>query len=105
MAQVDFSNAVLRPNTGHKPFNFQNFMEIANANYMCKANGVTISTNHVMTVLENTKNKYSVLFTGTFTESGTECYLHNYLTWKITNISFSAGDSYSFAIDIETTIG
>ena len=51
-----------------------------------------------------------VMFTGTFNTSGTEMVWHNntiastaYAYFRITNISFSAGDVFSFKVDVNYT--
>lgn len=109
MAQVDFSNAVLEPYTDVKPLTAQYDLGIE-INNISNANSGIIASNLTTTVLENTLSKRSVLFTGTFTDSGTECYLYYYFSiavhniyWKISNISFSSGDTFSFVIDIEVS--
>ena len=51
----------------------------------------------------NTPTKASILYSGSFAGSGTEFYIgaRNALYWKVSNISFANGDTYSFVIDIE----
>lgn len=50
----------------------------------------------------------SIIRTGTFTQSGNEMYIRKnaspfVLLWKITNIEFETGDTFSFQIDVKLT--
>lgn len=101
MAQVDFSNAVLDANSG-KPMKSGNYLLLASTSYLYNSAGNIVSTPTV-SVITNTPAKVSILFTGTFNQSGTEVFLGNMTLWRASNISFSNGDTYSFIIDIETS--
>ena len=104
MALVDFTNAVL-----HFPSVFPGGTEDMNfsTSYLCDANGNTIVTNYRSTRLINEEKRDVRAFSGNFTTSGTEFYFGAYANvsskWKITGISFQAGDSYSFQIPIYLT--
>ena len=102
MAQVDFSNAVLDVNSNNKPMTNINYMELGTGNGVLTNGSSVINTNASVSIIQNTPSKVSLLFTGTFTASGNTCYT-NYQRWKISNISFSSGDSYAFVIDIEVS--
>ena len=101
MAQVDFSNAVLDVYNG-TPFS-QALFNLDNANFV-NSSQQPIVTNYSRTLITNTPTKVSILYTGEFTASGTEMYTYYAAPkWKISNISFSSGDVYSFIIDIEVS--
>lgn len=104
MAQVDFSKAVLDVNSTYKPMTENDYMYLKHTNYLFDANGHYISIPNVSIILD-TPTKVSVLYAGAFGDSGTEFYLgaSNNLEWKVSNISFLQGDTYSFIIDIETS--
>ena len=104
MAQVNFDNAVLRPYSNNKPLERSGIMELNNSTVLCNTDGYSICSNALKTVILETANKFSILFVGTFTTSGDKFLLHNYKTWEVSNISFSAGDTYSFVIDIEIDV-
>lgn len=111
MAQVDFSNAVLdvwdnRPTQPSKPFTEQNYMNFdASFSLYNYENGSysVINTNGTKTILSNTPSKVSFLYTGEFSVGGTYFLMTNNAIWKVSNISFSAGDTYAFVIDIEVS--
>lgn len=107
MAQVDFSNAVLDVNTGYYPLRMQSYISLGANRILVNSTGTPITQNSAMSVVENTPSKVSILYTGSFDTSGTEFYLHDGDTahryWKVSGISFSSGDTYSFIIDIETS--
>jgi len=105
MADVDFSHAVLDVNTGYNPMTNNNYLNLATAS-LANASGQIINSNASQTIITNTPSKVSLLYTGTLGSSGTEFYLYysgNVKPWKVSNISFSSGDTYSFVIDIETS--
>ena len=99
MAQVDFSSAKLEPY--NKSFWSRAYLHLQVA-YLFDSGGTTISNVQLSTLLR-TYNKVTLLFVGTLNASGTEFIIGNGTAkcWKVTNISFNAGDTYSFAIDIE----
>lgn len=105
MAQVDFSHAKLEPkSTGERPITYSDIMRLNYSNYIYDSSGNIIASNVTKTILSETNSKVSILYVGQFTASGTECYPSAY-NWRISNISFSAGDTFSFVIDVEVTVG
>lgn len=110
MADVDFSNAVLDINstTASKQISLSNYLGLGDTGFpnLYNVSGQIISSNANKSFIVNTPSKVSILFSGSFGVGGTEFYIvHNgysYRDWKVSNITFSAGDSYSFIIDIET---
>lgn len=114
MADVDFSHAVLdaySSNSAYYPMvSSNNLLLKYSALKMLDINATEVTSNMVRTTLTNTPTKVSILFSGSFNTSGTEFYLIDLFatsmskaTWKVSNISFSSGDTYSFIIDIETS--
>ena len=102
MAEVDFSSAVLRPNNNVLPMSLDTgYLGLATGNGVLTDGANIINSNYRLQILSSTPTKVSLLHTGTFTASGTTCYT-DFERWKISNISFSSGDTYSFIIDIET---
>ena len=104
MADVDFSNAVLDVNTssGYNPMPQLDYLKLATSS-LANASGSIISSG-THSIITNTPSKVSILYSGVLGESGTEFYLYfsgNVKIWKVSNISFSNGDTYSFIIDIE----
>lgn len=109
MADVDFSHAVLDvspDNPANPPMSYNFYMRIGYEAVLYD-DTAAITTSHSVSNLTNTPTKVSILFTGVFTSSGTAFYIGadtNYRrVWKVSNISFSSGDTYSFIIDIETS--
>lgn len=109
MAVVDFSNAVLdiaglNPSYS-RPMSLDYYLRFGSPSgdaYFTDNQDQRIVSNPSSQIILNTPQKVSILFTGTFTTSGTEMYRY-YTMWKISNISFSAGDTYSFVVDIEVS--
>lgn len=106
MAQVDFSNALLEPRSGQKPITESYNLYLNNTSYLFDSNGANVVTSPSKSTLVSTPSKVTILYSGTFSASGTEFYMCNSSDkqWKVSNISFNPGDTYSFAIDIETSI-
>lgn len=105
MADVDFSNAVLDVNSSEKPLAESGYLRLRNYMFYYNGNPVT-DTSGSSTIITDTPTKVSILYTGTFIASGTEFYIaySQYSgTFRVSNISFSSGDTYSFIIDIETS--
>lgn len=102
MADVDFSNAVLDVNGNTKPMNYGDYLGMASGSGVLTDGSNIINSNYSLNIIQNTPTKVSLLHTGTFTASGNTCYT-DYQRWKISNISFASGDTYSFIIDIETS--
>ena len=110
MAQVDFSNAVLdlysgNPSYADKPMNSSDYLNLGgnNSHILVNTSGSSIVSNSSKTIITNTPSKVSILYTGTFTASGTEFLTYEAPRWRVSNVSFSSGDTYSFVIDIEVS--
>ena len=109
MAQVDFDNAVLdvNPNSSNNPMNINKYMGIGAGYSLRNSSNSEIVSNYSSSVISNTPTKASILFTGTFTASGTQFFITSgwgsQIDWKVSNISFSSGDTYAFVIDIEVS--
>ena len=104
MAQVDFSNAVLQPySNSYYPMTRSGYLALGSNGALLNEYGYAISSTVSKTFLTNTPSKVSILCVGNFTTSGTEFYMGTDLIWKISNVSFSNGDTFSFVIDIETS--
>ena len=105
MAQVDFSNAVISVDTSlANKVNPVSRLEINidASSSLNDANGNVISTNYSATRTVNEQYQFVYVYTGRFTASGTEFYVYkDYASaarWKVSNVSFSAGDTFSFKI-------
>ena len=107
MAEVDFSNALMRPEPDKFPFRRDSYIALNNSMYLYNSSSTRITTSETKNKILDTPSKVSVAYTGQFTASGTEFYLTGTSTvdrvWKISNISFSSGDTYSFIVDIEVS--
>lgn len=105
MAQVDFSNAVLSVDTSvasrANPVS-QTEININATGSLSDVNNNSITTNFSATRVVNEQYQLAYVYTGQFTASGTEFYLWKNRTssarWKVSNISFNAGDTFSFKI-------
>lgn len=105
MAQVDFSNAKITPVTNPSGYSanpvgraYAN-LQISNGIYDASENSLV--TNHHFNILKDVSRQFIFLWTGTFTASGTEFYIfenRGCSAWKVYNITFNAGDTYSFSI-------
>lgn len=105
MAQIDFTNAVLDVNGASTPMNLSKNIGFNNSATLYDANA-SVASNGSKSVLSQSPTKVSILYTGTFTKSGTEFYITgstNQFQWKVSNISFSTNDTYAFVIDVETS--
>lgn len=108
MAAVDFSNATIeRIGNWHGLANsYQTSLGFSSSFYALRdTSGVNAVTNSHMDVLINTPTKLKFLFSGTFTVSGDNFrmgggYATN-ATWEVSNISFEAGDTYAFTIEVD----
>lgn len=111
MAQVDFSNAVLDVIGNNKPMadTYYNYMNLGNSGIFFDTTETNrVNTNNSVSQIVNTPTKTSFLYTGEFTASGTSFhmqyqYYSYYYMWKVSNISFNSGDTYSFIIDVEVS--
>ena len=99
MAQVDFSNARIEPDSSGwvTSSNVALFNSIL---YGLTEGKPQINTGYTYNITYDSPSKRVILYTGTFTASGTGFYMGINGYWKVTNISFSAGDTYSFEVEI-----
>lgn len=101
MAQVDFTNARIAPATlgGSNPT--KNAYLNLNTTALVDASDNVIVSGYSSQLIKNEQKQFVYMYSGTFTTSGTECYLRYATTsgwWKISNITFSSGDTYQFSI-------
>lgn len=110
MAAVDFSNAHIQP-YANNPIKEQNvaIWIPSNANDITDASGTSVCS--AVTKTSSTPDEYTLIYTynGTFNTSGTEFYLtvHDGSAvkyWRIYNISFASGDTFSFSINAKLTL-
>ena len=116
MATVDFSNAQIswvNSNTNLGDIGILATLIDTSNNCVFSAS----STSNVSIVSGLVKTRYNidkehgyVIYTGTFTDSGTTMVWHNatiatanYAYFQITNISFNSGDVFSFKVDVDFT--
>ena len=108
MAQVDFSNARIEPydTWGGYPLKNPTFNANLGLNYgggnsnLFNINDQVISSSFTCTQLINQQKQLMYLYQGTFSASGTEFYIKgDTVVWKVSNISFSNGDTFVFQIN------
>ena len=110
MAQVDFSNAIIEPIDNTYPFQseYLHLYRPSSAVLFSTVDGqYTVASSVTKTIRTNTLDKMSFVYTGTFTRSGTEfaLYMSSSSRWKISNIEFNSGDTASFEIVVEISVG
>ena len=108
-SQVDFSNASLTMvnKTSAWTVGVLYLDQGANLYNESSSYSPSITTNATKTVLVNTNQRYVINHTGKFTTNGTGFHIgadHNPRVWKVTDVSFSGGDTYSFDLEINLTI-
>ena len=130
MAVVDFSNAILRPNSSYWHDSSSNFVPMC----LCDFNNGTGLMSYdeetgLYTRIANltvqtsypSNNQKTFLYTGVFTASGNQCFLGPWWVgigdgptnnlgyiipaYEITNISFNTGDSIGFSITVTASVG
>ena len=97
MAEVDFSNAIFTPYNNNPVA----FSSIGLGNYVADANGVSLVSTVAKNQLSLDVNEYMCVYDGTFNASGTEFYIgatNANTCWRVSNISFNSGDTFSFQI-------
>lgn len=107
-SDVDFSDALIDVNSyysEHKPLSQAGLVYLQYCRSILNI-GRTVISSPTLTTVDVSPSKSTVIFEGTFNASGTEFFMGqntngNYIYWRVTNISFSAGDTYSFAVDVE----
>lgn len=112
MAEVDFSNARIEPASSYMSLSLRNPTVIANValsynNALYNASGTAITSSFNRTQLINQQKQLMYLYQGTFSTSGTEFYIvgsdDSLAAWKVSNISFQAGDTFIFQINATLT--
>ena len=111
MAQVDFSNASLQPAPNKYPLRYSYNMLLNSGNTCVFKNSQNsvINSDYRVTETSSSLTHKTLVYTGKFIASGTEFYIGELYgsaiyAWKVSNISFQNGDTYSFAIDIDVSI-
>lgn len=108
MAQVNFSNAILTPpstpvfDTGGLGLGITNNND---AKRLWNNAGSYITSSYDVTIIINEQKRRVAQYQGTFSASGTEFYFGTggsdaTKKWKISNISFGIGDTYTFQIPV-----
>lgn len=108
MAQVDFSNATIEYITT-APNEWDLAYLMLKSSALWNSSGGLINQNAAVNKTSETGSKVSFVYTGAFISAGTEFYFRSYfgtrdMAWKVSNISFDSGDTYSFQIDLELVI-
>ena len=101
MAQVDFSNATIEIDTTYSTRNPAGTSYINISGVITDAGENTIAVTSTSGLINESK-QYMVQVLGTFTASGTEFYFQanrGYARWKVSNISFSSGDTFVFQVN------
>jgi len=108
MASVDFSHATIElKSTVVWNDNYRVYLCLNDGTLRNSAKN-TIVSNQASTVVSDNLNGFKILYSGKFTEAGTEFYIGtnwggDVLAWKVSNVSFSAGDTYSFTVTTHIT--
>ena len=114
MATVDFSNAQIswvNSNTKLGDIGILGCLNDNNSTFTASSTSRdSIVSGLVKTRYDIDKEHGYIIYTGTFTDSGTTIVWHNttiatadYAYFQITNISFSSGDVFSFKVDVDYT--
>lgn len=101
MAQVDFSNAHIAP-YDKNPIGTYN-TGFATVTSFRDSGGNTITNTVSLTTLKNESAEAIYRFTGSFSASGTEFYFgyaSSYICWRVTNVTFSSGDTFDFSVKL-----
>jgi len=105
MAQVDFSNAVLEPSNyddpNTRPFHYGDNIGLNQSAFLYTSEDGSITTGQVKNKLVGTNTKAVIHYAGTFTKSGNYFYLESHYVWKVSNITYNEGDTYSFVVEVE----
>ena len=100
MAEVDFSNARIEvDSTSNQNPTTTAEVLLANGTTLVDSSNTVIGSGRA-TRLINQQKQLMYNYTGSFTASGTEFYFGtNQSRWKVSNISFSSGDTYVFQVN------
>lgn len=103
MAIVDFSHATIEP-VGTSSQTGQTFLSLKNQQFK-DVNGTVINSGGSYTTMKEEQRLVMYQYNGTFIASGTEFYVGMITSsgilksaWKVSNVSFSSGDTYVFQI-------
>ena len=108
MAELNFSNARIEPATlsGWINSTVNVYVSLEGATAIYNASGSQVGNITTRTRLINQQKQLMYLYRGSFMASGTEFYLRDFDVsaqahsgWKISNISFSNGDTFVFQIN------
>lgn len=99
MADVDFSNARITPIKDSRNNLEFNYINLPTSGNIYDANSQGIGTLSGQVII-NEQKQFVIIYSGSFTASGTEFYMASYsgAWWKISNISFNSGDTFMFKI-------
>jgi len=103
MAMVDFTNAKIHVPESYNPTD-QAFLGIG-GNFLTDANGSSVGSMSATKIKEDPKH-FIYEYAGSFTASGTEFYFGlnlAFMRWKMTGISFQAGDTFVFQVPVTLT--
>ena len=102
MASIDFSNATLEPVITVSVDSYITLNPTWNITKIYDASGNEIGVFSSKQLLTDETNYFTVLFVGSMSASGTEMYLGansgTQKYWKISNISFASGDTFTLQI-------
>jgi hypothetical protein len=98
MAQVDFSNARIEP-CGNVMGAYQS-MALYSESILYNSSNARITSGESRNISYESLTKKILMYTGTFISSRTEFYITGTSFWKVSNVSFSNGDTYSFEVVI-----
>lgn len=111
MAQIDFSNAILSPyNTSPlSSYHYLGFPRAFNeggGNGFVDSNGNKVANGRYHHI-ETDKYKHNFRYTGEMISSGNEFYIKEdgAVHWKVSNISFNSGDTFSLKISCNIADG
>lgn len=104
MAQIDFSNARIEPYNTNPVNNNTNYVSLNNAYFSADSGGTTINENVHANIMSATNNRIVIRYYGQMKAgvSGTSFAMGS-MTWRVSNISYSGGDTYDFTIGCDLT--
>jgi len=102
MAQIDFSNARIEPYGTNTPSANQ-YASLQISSFYDASGVQKINENDSQTQVTTTKNRVVFRYRGRIQSgfSGTVFLIGSY--WKVSNISYSAGDTYDFTVGCDIT--
>ena len=108
MATIDFSNATLEPVINVYLRSYLALDPTWSITSIYDASGNSIGNFSSKRIMESETNYFTTIFVGSMSASGVEMYLgYNDSShpkyWKISNISFASGDTFTFQIKAQLT--